>query len=101
MDKYYSSSSCVDSLKDTKVYIIPKKNASVKGSLKWKQTMEDFASNTLPYLEEYYKRENSESGFSQDKKWFGWRVEQRREDRIETSITCSNVLHNLFNFAKT
>jgi len=98
LDKYYSSPSYVDKLGDTKVYILPKKNASVKGSLKWKKTMEDYVNNTIPYLEQYYKRENSESGFSQDKKWFGWKVEQRREDRIETAINCSNVLHNLFNF---
>ncbi|MBI3190801.1 ISNCY family transposase, partial [archaeon] len=38
------------------------------------------------------------SGFSQDKRWFGWKIEQRREDRIETAVNCSNVLHNLFNF---
>lgn len=100
LDKYYSSPSCLDSLKDTKVYIIPKKNASVRGSLKWKNTMEEYVNNTLAYLEEYYKRENSESGFSQDKRWFGWKVEQRREDRIETAITCSNIWHNLFNFAR-
>lgn len=100
LDKYYSSPSCLDSLKDTKVYIIPKKNASVRGSLKWKNTMEEYVNNTLAYLEEYYKRENSESGFSQDKRWFGWKVEQRREDRIETAITCSNIWHNLFNFSR-
>jgi len=98
LDRYYSSPSCIDSLKDTRVYIIPKKNVSVRGSLKWKQTMEEYVNNTLAYLEKYYKRENSESGFSQDKRWFGWKVEQRREDRIETAITCSNVWHNLFNF---
>jgi len=98
LDKYYSSPSCIDLLNDTKVYIIPKKNATVWGSLKWKKTMEEYVNNTLAYLEEYYKRENSESGFSQDKRWFGWKVEQRREDRIETAITCSNVWHNLFNF---
>lgn len=100
LDKYYSSPSCIDSLKDTKVYIIPKKNASVRGSLKWKKTMEEYVNNTFAYLEEYYKRENSESGFSQDKRWFGWKVEQRREDRIETAITCSNIWHNLFNFGR-
>jgi len=97
LDKYYSSPSLVDSMKDTKVYILPKTNASVKGSLKWKKTMEEYVSNTLSYLEEYFKRENSESGFSQDKKWTGWKVEQRREDRINTAIACSNTWHNLFN----
>lgn len=101
LDKYHSTQSSVDSFKETKVYIIPKKNASVKGSLKWKNTMKEYVRNTLAYLEEYYKRENSESGFSQDKRWFGWKVEQRREDRIDTAIACSNILHNLFNFYKT
>lgn len=101
LDKYYSTQSSVDSFGNTKVYILPKKNASVKGSLKWKKTMEEYVCNTLAYLEQYYKRQNSESGFSQDKKWFGWKVEQRREDRIGTAISCSNILHNLFNFYKT
>ena len=101
LDKYYSTQTSVDSFGDTKVYIIPKKNATVKGSLKWKKTVEEYVCNTLAYLEQYYKRQNSESGFSQDKKWFGWKVEQRREDRIDTAISCSNILHNLFNFHKT
>lgn len=98
LDKYYSCPSYVDKLSDTKIYILPKRNASVKGSLKWKKTMEEYAYKTIAYLEQYYKRENSESGFSQDKRWFGWKVEQRREDRIKTAITCTNIWHNLFNF---
>ena len=98
LDKYHSTQSSVDSFGDTKVYILPKKNATVKGSLKWKKTLEDYARNTLSYLEQYYKRENSESGFAQDKKWFGWKIGQRREDRIDTAVSCSNILHNLFNF---
>src|SRR3989338_11385620 len=61
LDKYYSTQTSVDSFGDTKVYIIPKKNATVKGSLKWKKTLEDYARNTLSYLEQYYKRQNSES----------------------------------------
>lgn len=97
LDKYHSSQSSVDSFNNTKVYIIPKKNATVRGSLKWKMLIKDFVNNTFSYLEQYYKRENSESGFSQDKKWFGWKVEQRKEDRIDTAIKCSNILHNLFN----
>lgn len=101
LDKYHSSPSSVDSYSNTKVYVIPKKDATVKRSLKWKKTVEDYVRNTLSYLEGYYKRENSESGFSQDKGWFGWKVEQRREDRIGTAITCSNILHNLFNFYRS
>lgn len=101
LDKYHSTQTSVDSFGGTTVYIIPKKNATVKGSLKWKKTMKEYVCNTIAYLEQYYKRQNSESGFSQDKKWFGWKVEQRREDRIDTAISCSNILHNLFNFHKT
>ena len=101
LDKYYSSASLVDSLKGVKVYILPKTNASVKGSLKWKKTMEEYVCNTYSYLEEYFKRENSESGFAQDKKWTGWKVEQRREDRIDTAIFCSNLWHNMFNMHRS
>jgi len=100
LDKYCSSPAYIDKLGDIKVCVLPKKNASVKGSLKWKKLVEDYVLNTIPYLEQYYKRENSESGFSQDKKWFGWKVEQRREDRIDTAVACSNILHNLFNLGR-
>lgn len=101
LDKYHSSPACIDKYGETFVYILPKKNASVKGSLKWKKVMEEYVINTLAYLEEYYKRENSESGFSQDKRWFGWKVAQRRDDRIETAVTCANLWHNMVNFART
>lgn len=96
LDKYYSSPSYVDRFGNAKVYIIPKKNATVRGSHKWKHTMMEFTYDTLPYLGHYYLRNHSESDFSADKRWFGWIVEQRRSDRIETAITCVNVWHNLF-----
>jgi transposase len=98
LDRYYSFPSYVDRFgKDTNVYIIPRKNATLKGSWKWKRTMIEFVNNTLPYLGEYYKRENSESQFSVDKRWFGWKVEQRRWDRINTAIACTTLWHNMFN----
>lgn len=98
LDKYYSCGCYVDKFgKNTKVYVIPKKNATLRGSWKWKRTMMNFVDDTLQYLEEYYKRENSESHFSVDKRWFGWRVEQRRWDRIDTAIACTNLWHNMFN----
>jgi len=96
LDKYYSSPSYVDRFGNAKVYIIPKKNATVRGSHKWKHTMMEFAYDTFPYLGQYYLRNHSESDFSVDKRWFGWTVEQRRSDRIETAISCVNVWHNLF-----
>jgi len=48
LDKYYSSPSYVDTLGDTKVFVIPNKNATLNGSQKWKNTMRDFVDNTIP-----------------------------------------------------
>ncbi len=59
--------------------------------------MEKFVRDTFSYIEQYYLRNNSESGFSEDKRWFGWTVVQKREDRIETALTCTGVWHNLLN----
>jgi len=101
LDKYYSLPSYVDRFGDAKVYVIPRKNATPRGSWKWKDIMEEFVHDTLQYLEQYYLRNNSESGFSADKRWFGWKVEQRREDRIETALTCTNLWHNLLNLYPT
>jgi transposase len=97
LDKYYSLPSYVDRFGETKVYVIPRKNATLNGSWKWKDLMEDFVKKTLAYLEQYYLRNNSESGFSADKRWFGWKVGQKREDRINTATTCGNLWHNLLN----
>ncbi len=65
--------------------------------MEWKDLMEDFVRNTLAYLEQYYLRNNSESGFSADKRGFGWRVGQKREVRINTATICGNLWHNLLN----
>ena len=98
LDKYYSESSYVSLFeKDTAVYVIPKKDATLNGSQKWKDTMREFVTDTYQYLKEYYKRENSEAGFSADKKLFGWGIAQRREDRIDSALFCTGLWHNLFN----
>ena len=103
LDRYYSSSSCVDSFGDAKVFVIPKSNATLNGSWKWKwkwkDTMKEFVTNTVSYLEQYYRRSNSESGFSADKKMLGWGIAQRREDRIDCALACTGVWHNMFNLA--
>ena len=44
-----------------------------------------------------YRRENSESQFSADKRTTGGRIQQRREDRIRTAAMCKGTWHNLFN----
>ena len=101
LDRYYSSPSYVDRLGETKVFIIPKKNATLKGSQKWKSTMKEFVENTMPYLEEYHQRSNSESGFAADKRMFGWNVAQRRDDRIDHALFCTGVWHNLLNMGRS
>ena len=101
MDRYYSSQSYMDKLGNTKVFIIPKKNSSLNGSRKWKDTMKEFVENTMPYLEEYHQRSNSESGFAADKKMLGWNISQRRDDRIDHALFCTETWHNLFNMGRS
>ena len=91
LDRYYSSPSYMDKLGKTKVLVIPKKNSTLNGSLKWKNTMKEFVQNTMPYLDQYHKRSNSESGFAADKKMLGWGVAQRRDDRIVHYLFCTGL----------
>ncbi len=100
LDRYYSSPSYMDKLGKTKVFVIPKKNATLNGSLKWKDTMKDFVLKTMPYLEEYHQRSNSESGFAADKKMLGWNIAQKRDDRIDNALFCTGLWHNLFNMGR-
>ena len=99
LDRYYSTPGYVDSFGDAKVFVIPKSNATLNGSWKWKTTMMMFVKDTLHYLEQYHQRSNSESGFSADKKMLGWGITQRRNDRINCANTCTGLWHNLFNLA--
>ena len=101
LDRYYSSPSYVDRLGKTKVFIIPRKNSTLNGSQKWKGTIREFLNNTMPYLEQYHMRSNSESGFSADKKMLGWNIAQRRDDRIDNALFCTGVWHNLFNIGRS
>lgn len=97
LDRYYSFPSDVDKFGEAKVYIIPRKNSTLRGSWKWKRTMIDFVKNTKLYLGQYYLRQHSEAEISVDKRQFGWKIEQRRRDRISTAHSCTVVWHNLFN----
>ena len=100
LDSYCSSPSYVDRFGNAKVHVIPKSNATLNGSLKCKHTMKDFVENTVPFLEQYHQRSNSESGFSADKKMLGWNIAQRREDRIDRALFCTGIWHNLFNMGR-
>jgi len=101
LDRYYSSPSYMDNLGNTKVFVIPKRNATLNGSHKWKDTMKEFLENTMKYLEQYHQRSNSESGFAADKKILGWNIAQRRDDRIDSALFCTGVWHNLFNMGRS
>jgi transposase len=52
----------------TAVYVIPKSNATIKGSYAWKDMVRDLISYSFLFLGEYFRREHSESGFSADKR---------------------------------
>jgi transposase len=99
LDRYYSTPGYVDAFGDARVFVIPKSNATLNGSWKWKATMKEFVTNTIGYLEQYHQRSNSESGFGADKRMLGWSIAQRRDDRIDCANVCIGLWHNLFNLA--
>jgi len=95
LDRYYSCPVYVNQFGDSKVYIIPKKKVNLEHGAKWTETLGDFLCNTMEYLEEYFKRNNSESGWASDKKMFGWRISQKRYDRMDMALFVRAVWHNL------
>ncbi len=97
LDNYYSQPSYVDKFEDAMAYIIPKDNCTINGSQKWKSTLKEFLRDTEGYLHEYYKRESSEAAFSADKRRFGWKIEQKLTGRINCTISCIVLWHNLLN----
>jgi transposase len=101
LDRYYSTQGRVklieEKLGKLTLYLIPKKNVTVKGSWGWKRMLARFVENVLAYLEEYFQRNKSESGFGQDKKRTGWQLGQKREDRLDTANFLTMVWHNLYN----
>jgi transposase len=100
LDQYFSNQGCVELFKeefgDVTVYLIPKKNTTVKGPWEWKQMLKRFVGDPKGYLHEYFRRNQSESGISEDKRRFGWKIAQRREDRVDTAAFCTTLWHNLF-----
>lgn len=98
LDKYYSNRKILRLFgRQVSVYVLPKKNMRNIG-ISWYRTVKRMIENPLDYLTEYYLRNNSESGFSSDKRRFGSLIAQRREDRQETALFTNAVLHNLYAF---
>ena len=99
LDKYYSCKEYVRLIRkkfgDVRITVIPKSNATVKGCWEWKRMMFDFVTDPISYLEDYFQRNQSESGFSEDKKRTGWQLGQKRPDRIDTADMLTSLWHNL------
>ncbi len=96
LDQYYAEQSTAALFgAETALYVIPKSNATFKGSYAWKDMMRDLMSYPFLFLKEYFRSEHSESGFSADKRCDGWKIWQRRDDRIETATMCKGVMAQL------
>lgn len=99
LDKYYQQfyvEYLEQKIGKVEFYIIPKKNATVKGSWEWKRMLCRFIEDTRAFLKEYFRRNQSESGFGEDKKRTGWRLGQKRPDRIDTANMLIGLWHNLY-----
>lgn len=100
LDKYYSGKNVVrklyQALKCKAVYVLPKKNVTVGGGAKWNDILERLLANPTLFLKEYFKRNQSESGFSEDKRRIRHRYSQKRYDRLETAHILTCLWHNLF-----
>lgn len=55
-----------------------------------------FVNGTTEYLEEYFQRNQSESGIAEDKKRTGCRLGQKRPDRVDTANMLTQVWYNLY-----
>lgn len=99
LDKYFSCQYYAKLLgnhfSDVKLYLLPKSNATVKGPWNWKKMLYEYVTDPISYLQEYFKRNQTESNFAEDKKRIGWKLGQKRPDRISTSNFCTSLWHNL------
>ena len=100
LDKYYSGEAyvkyCQETLGNVKMYILPKKNIATVGVGEWGRMISAFVNDTKAFLREYFQRNQSESGFSEDKKRTGWKFAQKREERVDTAYGLTTLWHNLF-----
>jgi transposase len=74
---------------------IPKKNIAHFGVGAWCKMLLSFMKDTFGYLKTYFQRNQAESGFAEDKKRTGWRILQKRDDRIEVVQDLIALWHNL------
>jgi transposase len=99
LDKYYSAEAYVDicqkELGKVKMFLIPKSNVASFGLGEWCRNLHRFMNDTKLFLSDYFQRNQSESGFSEDKKRTGWKITQKINQRIDTAYTLTVLWHNL------
>jgi len=96
LDRYYSTRKTLKLFdKETAVYVIPKRNLSRIG-FDWLRIIERIVKTPYKFLKRYFMRNLSESGFSADKRRFGWVIRQKREDRREIALFAVGLWHNVF-----
>lgn len=100
LDKYYSAEAyveiCHEYLGKVKMFLIPKSNVANFGLGEWCNNLYRFLDDTKEFLREYFQRNQSESGISEDKKRTGWKIPQKISKRIDTAYTLTSSWHNLF-----
>jgi len=96
LDRYYSTRKVLKTFdRETAVFVIPKKNLSRIG-FDWLRVIERIVKAPYKFMKRYFKRNLSESGFSADKRRFGWLIRQKREDRREMALFAVGLWHNVF-----
>ncbi len=96
LDQYYGSQFVTKLFeKETAIFVIPKDGITIKGPPEWKDIIRTLMTDPIAFLKEYYRRENSESAFAADKKFDGWKVTQKLDERISTAVMCKGVWHDL------
>jgi transposase len=100
LDRYFSAEYYVnlflEQVGDMKFFIVPKINITNIGLGEWGKMVTRFVEDTKLFLKDYFQRNQSESGFSEDKKRVGWKIFQKRADRIDTANAGICIWHNLF-----
>lgn len=100
LDRYFSGEFYVNLLLEQignmKFFIVPKSNVANIGLGEWGKMLSRFVEDTKLFLKDYFQRNQSESGFSEDKKRTGWKIFQKKPERIDTANAVIYAWHNLF-----
>ena len=100
LDRYFSGEFYVklllEQIGDIKFFIVPKINITNMGLGEWGNMVIRFVEDTKLFLKDYFQRNQSESGFAEDKKRTGWKISQKKPERIDTANSVIYAWHNLF-----